>query len=344
MGSIEIIPLGTDNTVEHFTADGKSFEETYAPVAAELIRLSRTRDVVHTVMGGPAIAGQMCALIDKAKQKEQMPFDITPIVDVMSSLRGPQGCPWDKAQTHRSLRRYLLEEVYEMLDAIDNDDNEGICEELGDILYQIVIHARIGEEKGLFSAQNIVTSITKKMIRRHPHVFGEKRLENTGLSMVNWDRLKQGEHRQQHKHLLDGVVKGLPSLLQSYKLQEKSAKVGFEWKHTEDVWNKFCEEWQEFIEAVSERDEVHMEEEAGDVLFVFANLCRRYHIEPECALHRANSKFRRRFSYVEDCVRRSSRQWQDFTLDELNVFWQEAKEQERHEPHSSAVDAVSRKL
>jgi tetrapyrrole methylase family protein/MazG family protein len=289
------------------------------------------------------VAHKICELINQAKQNETMPFDITPLVQVMGKLRGDQGCPWDKSQTHRSLRRYLLEEVYEMLDAIDDGDNEGICEELGDILYQIVIHARIGEENGLFSAQNIVDSITKKMIRRHPHVFDKKRLENRVPSMVNWDRLKQGEQRQQHEHLLDGVVKGLPSLLQAYKLQEKSAKVGFEWEYTEEVWEKFREEWQEFKEAVSEQDQDHMEEEAGDVLFVFANLCRRYHIEPECALHRANSKFRRRFSHVEDRVRQSSCSWHDFTLDELNNFWIEAKKQEGHDTKHGMAGTVSRK-
>lgn len=344
MGSIEIIPLGTDDTLEHFIAPGKTFEETYAPVVAELVRLSRTSDVVHTIVAGPAVARRICALADAAKQQETLPFDIEPLVTVMSRLRGDHGCPWDKAQTHKSLRRFLLEEVYEMLDAIDNGDTDGICEELGDILYQVVIHARIGEEEGLFSAQNVVENVTKKMIRRHPHVFGEKKLENIGPTMVNWDRLKQGEQRQQHEHLLDGVVKGLPSLLQAYKLQEKSANVGFEWEHTQEVWQKFREEWLEFKEAVAEQNPDHMEEEAGDVLFVFANLCRRYHIEPECALHRADSKFRRRFSHVEECVRHSSRQWHDFTLDELNAFWLEAKEEERHETHDGMEHAASRKL
>lgn len=328
MGTIEIIPLGTD-------AAGweRSFEEMYRPVVDYLVKTSYVRDVVHTVPGGPAMAEKVRQMIDDALKEEaaqgHMPFDMTPIVDVMARLRGPNGCPWDIAQTHRTLRRFLLEEVYEMLDAIDQGDDAGMREELGDVLYQVVIHSRIGEEEGLFSAQDIVGDITEKMIRRHPHVFSEKSLENKGESVLNWDRLKQGEKRQHHDQMLDGVVKGLPSLLQAYKLQEKAAKVGFDWDKDEDVLAKLDEEWQEFQEALQEQVGDHAEEEAGDVLFVFANVCRHFHIEPECALHRANSKFRRRFSHVEQRVKESGRSWNEFSLDELDSFWKEAKDLER---------------
>ena len=328
MGTIEIIPLGTD-------AAGweRSFEETYRPVVDYLVKTSYVRDVVHTVPGGPAMAEKVRQMIDDALKEEasqgHMPFDMTPIVDVMARLRGPNGCPWDIAQTHRTLRRFLLEEVYEMLDAIDQGDDAGMREELGDVLYQVIIHSRIGEEEGLFSAQDIVRDITEKMIRRHPHVFSEKSLENKGESVLNWDRLKQGEKRQHHDQMLDGVVKGLPSLLQAYKLQERAAKVGFDWDKDEDVLAKLDEEWQEFQEALQEQDGDHAEEEAGDVLFVFANVCRHFHIEPECALHRANSKFRRRFSHVEQRVKESGRSWNEFSLDELDSFWKEAKDLER---------------
>ena len=328
MGTIEIIPLRKD-------AAGweRSFEETYRPVVDYLVKTSYVRDVVHTVPGGPAMAEKVRQMIDDALKEEaaqgHMPFDMMPIVDVMARLRGPNGCPWDIAQTHRTLRRFLLEEVYEMLDAIDQGDDAGMREELGDVLYQVVIHSRIGEEEGLFSAQDIVRDITEKMIRRHPHVFSEKSLENKGESVLNWDRLKQGEKRQHHDQMLDGVVKGLPSLLQAYKLQEKAAKVGFDWDKDEDVLAKLDEEWQEFQEALQEQDGDHAEEEAGDVLFVFANVCRHFHIEPECALHRANSKFRRRFSHVEQRVKESGRSWNEFSLDELDSFWKEAKDLER---------------
>ena len=341
MGSIEIIPMGTDKE-----GWDRSFEESYKPIVSYLIKTSYQRDVVHTVPGGPAMAEKVRHMIDCALQQEAangcMPFDMTPIVTVMSQLRGPNGCPWDKAQTHRTLRRFLLEEVYEMLDAIDQHDTAGIREELGDVLYQVVIHARIGEETGLFSAQDIVSDITKKMIHRHPHVFSEKSLENNSKSVLNWDRLKQGEKRQHHDRMLDGVVKGLPSLLQAYKLQEKAGKVGFDWDKDEDVLAKLDEEWKEFQEALQEHDEDHAEEEAGDVLFVFANVCRHFHIEPECALHRANSKFRRRFSHVELCVKASGRSWKDFTLEELDSFWDEAKRIERHEQAENSLAGKGR--
>lgn len=334
MGSIEIIYMGKDlPDWQHPAGPETTFEEWYQPVIQHILELAKSRDIVHTVTGGPEMAAAVRRMIQKAMDEQPtpsaLPFDITPIINVMATLRGENGCPWDKTQTHKTLRRFLLEEVYEMLDAIDQNDTLGIREELGDVLYQVVIHSRIAEENGLFSAQDVVKDISEKMIRRHPYVFGEKSLENIGTSMLNWDRLKQGEQRQHHKHLLDGVVKGLPSLLQAYKLQEKAAKVGFEWNETAEVFDKFQEEWQEFRSAIQENDFDHMEEEAGDVLFVFANICRRLNIEPECALHRANRKFRRRFSYVEERVQSSPRSWNEFTLDELDSFWNEAKEIER---------------
>lgn len=305
-------------------------DEEIRPIA--LYELDRCQTIDHLTSlflpEAPAAAA-LPVEDDMETSKEELPFDMMPLVDVMAQLRGEHGCPWDKAQTHQTLRRFLLEEVYEMLDAIDQNDIDGIREELGDVLYQVVIHARIAEENGLFSAQDIVNDICKKMIRRHPHVFTAGALEKSSGSMVNWDRLKQGERRQQHEHLLDGVVQGLPSLLAAYKLQEKSAKVGFEWDTAAAVVAKVHEEWNEFLDAVQEGNADHMEEEAGDLLFVLANLCRRYQLEPECALHRANSKFRRRFSFVEDCVHKTGKEWSSFTLTELDAFWNKAKEEER---------------
>ena len=260
---IKIIALGTDDRpLDAYGQDGKSFAETYAPIVDLLLKESRLHAVVHTVPGGPDMAEAVRRLIDQKRQeegltKEQLPFDMTPLTDVTARLRREDGCPWDRSQTHRTLRRYLIEEVYEMLDAIDNEDTDGIREELGDILYQVAIHARIAEEKGLFSAQDVVKDITNKMIRRHPYVFSQKSLENIGTSMLNWDRLKQGEQRQQHAHLLDGVVPGLPSLLTADKLQEKASKVGFDWPDVEGVWEKFQEEWNEFRQALDEVDPVH---------------------------------------------------------------------------------------
>ena len=227
---IKIIALGKDDRpLDTYGQDGKSFAETYAPIVDLLLKESRLHAVVHTVPGGPDMAEAVRRLIDQKRQeegmaKEQLPFDLMPLTDVTARLRREDGCPWDRSQTHRTLRRYLIEEVYEMLDAIDSDDIDGIREELGDILYQVAIHARIAEEKGFFSAQDVVKDITNKMIRRHPYVFSQKSLENIGTSMLNWDRLKQGEQRQQHAHLLDGVVPGLPSLLTATSFRRKRPK------------------------------------------------------------------------------------------------------------------------
>ena len=180
---IKIIALGKDDRpLDTYGQDGKSFAETYAPIVDLLLKESRLHAVVHTVPGGPDMAEAVRRLIDQKRQeegmaKEQLPFDLMPLTDVTARLRREDGCPWDRSQTHRTLRRYLIEEVYEMLDAIDSDDIDGIREELGDILYQVAIHARIAEEKGFFSAQDVVKDITNKMIRRHPYVLAKKALK-----------------------------------------------------------------------------------------------------------------------------------------------------------------------
>ena len=335
MKNIEIIYLGTSETDKTYRPwEDEGFIASYKPIISYLLDTALVRDIVHTVPGGPEMAEKIRIMLvnesmKRDKTRNHMPFDITPCIHVIETLRGPSGCSWDKAQTYRTLRRYLLEEVYEMLDAVDQGDMDGIYEELGDILYHVVLYAQIASEEGYFTPQMVVSHVTQKMITRHPYVFSIKRLENTAADMVNWDRLKQRERRQQHIRLLDGVVNGMPSLLTAYKLQEKSAQVGFEWKSIASVWDKVKEELQEFCEAIQEGDPVHAEEEAGDVLFIFANVCRRYHIEPECALHRTNRKFYRRFAHVEERVQQAGKTWQDFSLEELESFWQEAKILER---------------
>ena len=347
-GVIFISNADISNLPEKITLPVVVTDMTDKTIAEKTIRVLQSRfgndhEVIMVTSGGITDQAErdiICVLLPMAAgntTSSVLPFDLTPLMDVMVTLRGDHGCPWDKAQTGKSLRRYFLEEVYELLDAIDEGDNEGIREELGDILYQISFHCQLAEEASVFAAQDVVDDIADKMKRRHPHVFQQKRVDKLGKSVVNWDKLKQKEKRQQHEYIVDGVVKGLPSLLQSYKLQEKAAKVGFEWNETEQFWQKVSEEWQEFREALTEHNPDHAEEEAGDVLFVLVNLFRRYNIEPECALHRANSKFRRRFSYVEDKVKLSRKSWQDFTLLELDSFWQEAKKLERKNNSSGSA-------
>lgn len=263
------------------------------------------------------------------QKEEDTPFTLAPLRDVVAALRAPDGCPWDRLQTHSTLRRYLLEEIYEVLEAIDNEDVDNLREELGDVLLQIVFHARLAEEAGQFSLQDVINDITTKMIRRHPHVFNRTDSEGAATAVLSWEALKAQERGHERRGLLDGVSKGLPALLRAQKLQEKAAKVGFDWDSVEPVWNKFYEEIDEFKEAVAVGDRKNAELEAGDVLFSLINLLRWYKIGGENALNRTNTKFYRRFSYVEHCVRSSNTSWDELTLAELDSYWDAAKVNER---------------
>ena len=245
-------------------------------------------------------------------------IDIQPLVDVVAKLRAPDGCPWDKVQTHESLRRYFIEETYEVVDAIDNKDMHNLREELGDVLLQVVFHSSLAEESGSFSLQDVINDVTEKMIHRHPNVFPQDNPEKEG-KIYTWDELKAQEKGNIRKNVLDGISKGLPALVAAQKLQEKAGKVGFDWDELEPVWAKVSEEIGEFKEAVAKKDRENMEKEAGDVLFSLINLFRWYKISGENALNRTNTKFRQRFSHVEACVNQSDRSWEDFSLAELLV-------------------------
>lgn len=252
-------------------------------------------------------------------------FSCEPLVEVMARLRSPEGCLWDIEQTHTSLRRYIVEEVYEVLEAIDNTDAEALCEELGDLLLQIVFHARVAEESGAFSMQDVVNTVTEKMLRRHPHVFGEISVRDAAEVVVNWEIIKKQEKSHAGHGVLDGVPKGLPALMRAYKLQAKAAKVGFDWQDIEPVWDKLREEIGELKEALTEQDKAAVENELGDVLFTVVNLARLLKYEPETALNMTNNKFIKRFKYVEQCVAERGSEWAEFSLSELDEFWELAK-------------------
>ncbi len=260
---------------------------------------------------------------------ERTVFDLKPLEDVLATLRAPGGCPWDILQTHSSLRRYLLEEVYEVLEAIDDEDAEGLCEELGDVLLQIVFHARVAEECRAFTMQDVIDTVVDKMIRRHPHVFGEIQVEDAAEVVVNWEAIKGQEKAGSRKRVLDGISQGLPSLLRANKLQAKAAKVGFDWADIAPVWQKVEEELEELRQAVAAGDRIGQEQEGGDVLFALVNLLRWLGVEPETALNGTNNRFCRRFRYVEECVLASGKKWEDFSLAQLDAFWDEAKQAER---------------
>ena len=190
---------------------------------------------------------------------------------------------------------------------------------------QVVFHARVAEECGEFTMQDVIDTVVEKMIRRHPHVFGNIQVEDAAEVVLNWEAIKGREKAGSRKRVLDGISKGLPSLLRADKLQAKAAKVGFDWANIEPVWNKVEEELAELRQAVAGENRLRQEQEGGDVLFAIVNLLRKLGIEPETALHGTNERFARRFTYVEDCVQKSGRTWQDFSLEELDSFWNEAK-------------------
>lgn len=256
-------------------------------------------------------------------------FDIQPLADVMRTLREPGGCPWDREQTHKSIRSNMIEEVYEYLEAVDADDVEGMREELGDVLMQVVFHARMAQEAGRFDLQDVIDEVVDKLIRRHPHVFGDTHVDGSDEVLRNWEAIKK-EEKKERKHVLDGVAQGLPALMRAYKLQSKAAKVGFDWDDIKGVWAKVEEELGELQAAIASGDKAAAESELGDVLFALVNYARHNKIEPEAALNGTNNRFAKRFGYVEQSVAASGKAWQDFSLNELDKFWDEAKKLEKN--------------
>ena len=249
------------------------------------------------------------------------------LLEVMARLRAPTGCPWDREQTHASLRRFLLEETYETLEALDSGDTLSLEEELGDLLLQIVFHAQIGAEGGAFDFGDVVAAITSKMIRRHPHVFGEVSATTTDEVLANWEATKRAERESETaangrpKSMLDGVPKALPALAQSQAVQERAARVGFDWPSVQGVLEKLVEEAREVAEAPPEG----LADELGDVLFVTVNLARHLGVDAEEALRGATAKFRRRFGHVERAVAERGLEWAALDIPFLDALWNEAK-------------------
>ncbi|MFJ8237970.1 nucleoside triphosphate pyrophosphohydrolase [Ureibacillus sp. NPDC094379] len=257
--------------------------------------------------------------------------DWTTFRKIIATLRGPNGCPWDQKQTHESLKKYLLEEAHELLAAIDEEDDFGIVEELGDVLLQVFLHAQIGEDQGYFNLEEVLASISEKMIRRHPHVFGDVSVEDAEEVVTNWNAIKQQEKGKEVENLLKGEYRATSTLQTSFNYQKKAASVGFDWPDADGAWGKFEEEWKEFREEVINGSSKSRLDEFGDVLFTLVNIARFYKISPEEAMIHANEKFARRFHHVEMKVKESEKQFKEFTLDELDAFWNEAKTLEKGE-------------
>lgn len=250
------------------------------------------------------------------------------LVDIMALLRSKDGCPWDKVQTSESIKPYLIEETYEVIEAIDERDPAKMKEELGDLLLQIVFHSQIAKDRGEFDINDVIDKISDKMVSRHPHVFGDAKFETPEEVTKQWQDRKREEGKLKDS-ALEGVPKELPSLLRAHRLQSRAAKVGFDWAKVEDVFGKLDEELKEFKEALEKKDKKEIEDELGDIFFVLVNISRFVGVNAEEALRKTISKFISRFRYIELKAVEQGRQLPDMTLEEMDALWDEAKKGEK---------------
>lgn len=253
-------------------------------------------------------------------------YDFSDLIGIMKLLRSENGCPWDREQTHESLKKYLIEETYEVLEAVDLKDKDKLCEELGDLLLQIVFHAQIGTEEGTFNIQDIITGICRKLVLRHTHVFGEAKADTPDEVVDNWEAIKKKEKGlEDHTGVLKAVPSNLPALMRSYKVQQKAAQVGFDWDNIEDVFGKVFEEIQELKDVYKSKNVERITDEMGDVFFAMVNLSRFLKVQPELALTGTINKFIKRFEFIEKESSKAGRKLEDMTLSEMDELWNKAK-------------------
>ncbi|MGO9482045.1 MAG: nucleoside triphosphate pyrophosphohydrolase [Candidatus Kryptoniota bacterium] len=245
-------------------------------------------------------------------------------IEVVRRLR--RECPWDKIQTNRSIRHYTIEEVYELAEAIDQENWPEVKSELGDILLNVFLHTQIAEDEGKFTLHDMVKAETKKMVVRHPHVFGNVEADTPEQVKINWEKIKTDAGR---KSIFDGIPKAFPALARAFKIQDRAAKVGFDWEKQEEVWQKVEEEIQELKMALQNQERKHIEEEFGDLLFSLVNYARHIGVHPESAVRGATEKFQKRFLYVENELSKKNISLHDATLDEMNELWEESKGEEQ---------------
>lgn len=258
------------------------------------------------------------------------------LLEIMRRLRAPDGCPWDKVQDFKSIAPYTIEEACEVADAIERGSMPDLVDELGDLLLQVVYHAQIAEEAGAFAFDDVISAISKKMLRRHPHVFGyEKGGPRADPADFDWEGLK-AEERAEKGEIRDSVLDGIPTTLsgltRATALTKRAAKVGFDWSDPNDVLAKLQEESEELVEAIGSADQTHIEEEYGDLMFVMANLARHLKVDPEASLRGANTKFNRRFRAIEDALKAQGRTPDDASLEEMDALWNQAKAAEKQVP------------
>jgi len=272
------------------------------------------------------------------------------LVAVQARLRAPGGCPWDREQTHESLRTYLIEEAYEVLEALESRNDAKFAEEMGDLLLQIVFHSQMAQERGGFTISDVIREIHDKMIRRHPHVFGETRAKDAADVLRNWEQIKAEERRSKAKNpvnhsgsksareasLLDGVSRALPATLEGFQLTRKASRIGFDWETAGGIFEKMAEETSELQTALDAREQPKVEEELGDLLFAAVNLARFLKVDPEIALKKANAKFSRRFRSMEKLAREGGREFKNLPRGEMEVLWDLAKRTEQKIERSGA--------
>ena len=266
-----------------------------------------------------------------------MNYDVTPLTDVMNMLLGEHGCPWDKEQTHESLRKNLLEESHEVIEAIDTHDMELLKEELGDLLLQIVFHAKLAEQEGAFNLNDVVQSITDKMIRRHPHIFADVKADNAEAVLTNWEAIKKQEKaakgisEQAQTSIMGKLPPTLPALMKAEKVQQKAHRVGFDWDDIQGPKAKIVEEIAEIDEAIAVHGvgSTEVEEEVGDLLFSAVNLARFAKVDPEQALNRSVDKFVSRFQGMERKIMLDKKDFGNYTVEELDALWEQSKAEER---------------
>ncbi|HOT39920.1 MAG TPA: nucleoside triphosphate pyrophosphohydrolase [Candidatus Syntrophosphaera sp.] len=250
------------------------------------------------------------------------------LVDIIAQLRDPvSGCPWDIKQTPQSLIPNMVEELYEVVEAIEDGDNVALMEELGDLLLHIVMQAQLASESGAFNIIDVLNHINDKLVRRHPHVFGELELKDADTVKKNWERLKKAE-KQERKSVLEGIPRALPALIYAQRMQEKAASVGFDWDDVPPILEKIDEETKELKSALETQDQTRIKEEVGDLLFTIVNLARKLHLDAESALKETARKFSKRFQYIEEQYRQNGENINEASLEELNSFWELSKKEE----------------
>jgi len=251
------------------------------------------------------------------------------LIEIVHTLRGPNGCPWDKEQNLFSIKNHFLEEAFELVDALDNEDIENVREELGDVMFHVIFHSVMAEEEGRFDLTQVINEINEKLIRRHPHVFGSMGEIDTEEVIVNWDKIKAEEKKKKRKKsVLADIPNSFPSMQRCLKMQERVRKVGFDWPDMKDCMAKVDEEFGEFKEAIDTGVEKDIEHEMGDVFFSLINLSRFLKIDPDEALRKANNRFHSRFSYIEQKLLERGLSSEDATLEQMEELWQEAKKME----------------